>query len=156
MYLIVSSGKTKDKILKIIKSNSLPYFVYFRTTHDFEDLLNEPPSTLYPHTVIFEELERIEPSQKLCAEVKQKHPDITVGAILSENLTKASLFRYIPEADEEIISPFSDNDFINFMEKLHSFPLPSISPNLICSHKASYLLGCLENPNLHYLERGQS
>ena len=140
MYLIISSENTQNKILSIIKDFSLPIFVCFKSTDDFEELLGHPMYHIYPKSVIFEGHDLIS-TQKLCAETKKKYPHISVGAILSQRAIQKSQLRYIPSADCELISPFFGKNFIDFIQNLSPISLPSVSPNLILSNDSSYLLG---------------
>ncbi len=139
MYLIISNDKeNENKILKEIKNSSDPIFAYLRNEDNFEDILNAP---IPPRSIIINQFEELDSMKRLCSEIKVTYPDISVGIILNESQTKKSLFRYVPEVNEELIYPFSDRDFICFLKKLHNVSIPSISSSLVCTPNKSYLLG---------------
>lgn len=142
MYLIISkNSKSKAKLLKIIKNAPCPIFVYFRGKDNFEELFNNSNVLLRPKAIVIDEQKDIEFTKKLCSEVKVKYPELPVGVILNKDQTELALFRYVPASDAEIFSPFSDSDLVCFLKKLYNMSISSVSPHLICSVKASYLLG---------------
>ena len=141
MHLIISSSsENQSKILNAVKSSRAPVFLCFRK---YEDVEKEGPDsyTILPDAAIIDECENIGDAKDLCNKLKALYPSLKVGVILSEERSALSLFRYIPEADEELPSPFSPNALIDFMERLHPSSAPSLSRNLICTKSASYLLG---------------
>ena len=141
MHLIISSSsENQSKILNAVKSSRAPIFLCFRK---YEDVEKEGlgSCSILPEAAIIDECENIGNTKDLCNKLKALYPSLKVGVILSKERSALSLFRHIPEADEEIFSPLSSKAFIDFLQKLCPTRIPSVSPSLICTPKASYLLG---------------
>ena len=141
MHLIISnSSENQSKILNAVKSPRAPIFLCFRKYDDVEkEGLGSYP--ILPEAAIIDECENIENTKDLCNKLKALYPSLKIGVILSNERSALSLFRYVPDADEEIFSPLSSEAFADFLQKLCPVSIPSVSPNLICTPKASYLLG---------------
>ena len=139
MYLIISNNnECESKILKLIKNSSRPIFAYFSNEDNFEELLN---AQIPPRSIVINQLEDLTITKRLCAAIKVTHPHISIGVILNQSQTEKALFRYVIEADAELISPYSDSELIGFLKRLHNTSCPSLSSNLVCTHCKSYLLG---------------
>ena len=141
MHLIISNNsENQNKILNTVKSSRAPVFLCFRKYEDVEK--EEPDSdSILPDAAIIDECENIGDAKDLCNKLKALYPSLKVGVILSEERSALSLFRHIPEADEELTSPFSHKALIDFMERLYPSSTLSPSRNLVCTNSASYLLG---------------
>ena len=114
-------------------------FLCFRNWDTAEEMLTS--TLIRPNAIIIDEGEDIEFIKKQCKKIKAEHPNIPIGVILNKNEALLSLFRYVTEADGEIFSPLSSEVFADFLQKLYPVSIPSVSSSLICTPKASYLLG---------------
>ena len=136
MFLIISNDK--NKLSKALKSLTSPIFAYFKSTNALE----APFSYRLPiKAVLIDSPQDIESAKKLCAEIRSQFPSASVGVILNESQIKTSLFRYLPEADAELISPFSNAELADFLQRLHTETFTFVSPSLICAPSGFLLLG---------------
>ena len=135
MVLIISQSDELSK--NFIKTSILPIFAYFRTEETLEQDLCIPP-----RTIIICECGNAERSDRICEKVKELFPLASIGVVLNESYVKTSLFKYVKNADLELISPFSVEKLTDFLKKLNADSnIDRFSPTLTCSPKASALLG---------------
>ena len=136
MLLIISNDKSK--LLKAIKSSPFPVFAYFLGESDPLDTSNYP---LGINAIVIDSDESLERLRKLCVEVKSRISKVSVGVILNHSLIQTAMFRYIPEADEELLSSFSNDDLFDFLKRLHHAEISSPSPSLFYTENKVFLLG---------------
>ena len=138
MLLVISQNKdSTENLVRLIKSSPIPIFAYFRTAESVEDDFSIPP-----RAIIINECGDAIKSAKICENIRKEIPNASLGVILNEAHAKASLFRYVKNADCELISPFSDEKVVEFLQKLGvDNNVNRFSPTITCSSKASTLLG---------------